>query len=88
MKSMPKPLFLSTFVRAQNESWTQKNACIMYQILFLVEVHLLSPDMFFDALAVHFTSITKYVDPISHKDAMSRPAVNLLKSGKKHLIKK
>ena len=29
--------------------------------------------MFFDAQAVHFTSTTKYVDPISHKDAMSRP---------------
>ena len=29
--------------------------------------------MFFDAQAVHFTSTTKYVDPVSHKDAMSRP---------------
>ncbi len=29
--------------------------------------------MFFAAQAVHFTSSTKYVDPISHKDAMSRP---------------
>jgi hypothetical protein len=73
VRSMPKPLFLSSFVRAQNASWTPRNACIINQILFLDEVHLLSPDMFFDAQAVHFTSTTKYVDPISHKDAMSRP---------------
>jgi pterin-4a-carbinolamine dehydratase len=70
---MPKPLFLSSFVRAQNASWTPRNACIINQILFLDELHLLSPDMFFDAQAVHFTSTTKYVDPVSHKDAMSRP---------------
>jgi hypothetical protein len=73
VKSMSKPLFVSSFIRAQNVSWTQKNADIMNQILFLDEVHLLSSDMFFDAQAVHFTSTAKYVDPISYEDAMSRP---------------
>jgi hypothetical protein len=73
VKSMSKPLFVSSFVRAQNASWTQKNADITNQILFLDEVHLLSSDMFFDTQAVHFTSTAKYVDPISYEDAMSRP---------------
>jgi hypothetical protein len=45
----------------------------MDQILFLDEVHLFSSNMFFDAHAVHFTSTSNYVDPISYEDAMSRP---------------
>ncbi len=45
----------------------------MNQILFLEDIHLLSSDLFFDAQAVHFTSTTKYVDPISNWDTMSRP---------------
>jgi len=66
VKSMAKPLFVSSssFVRAQNSLWTQKNADIMNQILFLDEIHLLSSGSFFNAQAVHFTSTTKYVDPI------------------------
>jgi len=79
VKSMSKPLFVSSFVQAQNASWTQKNACIMNQILFLDEAHLLSSDMFFDAQRVHFTTTAKYVDPISFDDAMSRPDAQLWK---------
>ena len=77
VKSMSKPLFVSTFVRAQNASWTQKTACIMNQILFLDEVYSLSSNLFFDAQAVHFTSTTKYVDPVSYNDAMSRTDASL-----------
>ena len=51
----------------------ERSACVTNQILFLDEVHLLSSEMFFDAQAIHFTSTTKYIDPISHQDAMSRP---------------
>ena len=39
---MAKPLFVSSFIGAQNSLWTQKNADIMNQILFLDEIHLLS----------------------------------------------
>jgi hypothetical protein len=77
VKSMSKPLFVSSFVRAQNASWTQKNALIMNQVLLLDEIHLLSSDMFFDAQTVHFTTTTKYVDPISYDDAMSRTDAQL-----------
>jgi hypothetical protein len=77
VKSMSKPLFVSTFVRAQNSSWTQKNANIMNQILFLEEVHSLTSNQFFDTQAVHFTSTTKYVDPTSYNDAMSRTDASL-----------
>jgi hypothetical protein len=73
VKSMPKPLIVTSFVRAQNASWTQMNGCSINQILFLDEVYLLSPDMFFHAQTVRFTSTAKYIDPISHKDAMFRP---------------
>ena len=35
VKSMSKPLFVYSFVRAQNASWTQKNALIMNQVSLL-----------------------------------------------------
>ena len=49
----------------------------MNQVLFLDEAHLLSSDVFFDAQRVHFTTTTKYVDPVSFEDAMSRPDAQL-----------
>ena len=49
------------------------NACIMDQIFFLDEIHLLSAEMFFDAQAAHFISTTKYVASITYVDAGSRP---------------
>jgi hypothetical protein len=85
VKSRPKPLFISSFVRAQNASWTQTNAYIMNQIFFLEDIHLFSSDLFFDAQAVHFTSTTKYVDPISTWDTMSRPDA---KDWREHSIRK
>ena len=79
VRSMAKPLFISSFVRAQNATWSQKNAEIMNQILFLEEAHSFSSDSFFNAESVHFTASTKYVDPVSYDDAMSRPDAKLWK---------
>ncbi len=45
----------------------------MNQVLLLDETLLLSSDLFYDAQRVHFTTTTKYVNPISFDDAMSRP---------------
>ena len=58
VRSMAKPLFISSFVRAQNATWSQKNAEIMNQILFLEEAHSFSSDSFFNAESVHFTAST------------------------------
>ena len=77
VKSMAKPLFVSSFVRAQNATWSQKNAELMNQILFLEEVNSFASDSFFNAQSVHFTSTAKYVDPTSYADAMSRPDAKL-----------
>ncbi len=49
----------------------------MNQVLLLDEVHLLYSDMVFDAQTVRFTTNTKYVDPISYDDAMSRTDAQL-----------
>jgi hypothetical protein len=76
---MTKPLFVSSFVRAQNATWSQKNAEIMNQILFLEEAHSFSSDSFFNAESVHFTASTKYVDPVGYDDAMCRPDIKLWK---------
>ena len=77
VKSMAKPMFEAAFVRAQNYSWSQKNAKIMNQVLFLQEVDALTCDSFFDAESVHFTDSAKYVDPTSYADAMSRSDAKL-----------
>ena len=71
IRSMAKPVFEASFVRAQNSSWSQKSAEIMNQILFLQEVHAITSDSFFNAESVHFTDAAKYVDPTSYADAMS-----------------
>ena len=77
---MAKPLFISSFVRAQNATWSQKNAEIMNQILFLEEAHSFSSDSFFNAESVDFTASTKHVvNPVSYDDAMSRPDAKLWK---------
>ena len=76
---MNKSVFQSSFVRAQNGQWTQKNADIMNQILYFQEVNAFNSDSFFDAESVHFTETTKYVDPTSYADAMSRPDAKLWK---------
>ena len=77
VKSMNKSVFESSFIRAQNEQWTQKNADIFNQILVLQETNAFNSDSFFDAESVHFTDTTKYVDPTSFADAMSRPDAKL-----------
>ena len=74
---MNKSVFESSFIRAQNEKWTQKNADIFNQILVLQETNAFNSDSFFDAESVHFTDTTKYVDPTSFADAMSRPDAKL-----------
>ena len=73
VKSIVKPVFESSFVRAQNNTWSQKNADIMNQVLFLHEVNVFNSNSFFNAESVNFTNTTKYVDPTSYADAMSRP---------------
>ena len=77
VKSMAKPTFEASFVRAQNAVWSQKNANIMNQILFLQEVNAFSSESFFNAETVHFTETAKYVDPTSYADAMSRSDAKL-----------
>ena len=77
IRSMAKPVFEASFVRAQNASWSQKSAEIMNQILFLQEVHAITSDSFFNAESVHFTDAAKYVDPTSYADAMSRSDAKL-----------
>ena len=67
------PVFEAAFLRAQNDSWSQKKAKIMNQIFFLQEVNAFASDSFFNAESVHFTGTAKYVDPKNHSDAMSRP---------------
>ena len=79
VKSMNKSIFESSFIRAQNGQWTQSNAAIFNQILYLQEVNAFNSDSFFDAESVHFTETTKYVDPTSYSDAMSRPDAKLWK---------
>ena len=79
VKSMNKSIFESSFIRAQNGPWTQKNADIINRILYLQEVNVFNSDSFFDAESVHFTETTKYVDPTSYADAMSRPDAKLWK---------
>ncbi len=49
------------------------------QILYLQEVKAFNSDSFFDAESVHFTEITKYDDPTSYADSMSRPDAKLWK---------
>ena len=71
VRSMSKPTFEAAFIRAQNAIWSQKNADIMNQILFLQEFNAISSDSFFNAETVHFTETAKYVDPTSYADAMS-----------------
>ena len=73
VKSMAKPVFEASFVRAQNGSWSQKKAKIMNQIFFLQEVSVFASESFFNAESVHFTGTAKYVDPFNHSDAVSRP---------------
>ncbi len=51
----------------------------MNQILHLQEVNAFNSDSFFDAESVHFTETTKYVDPTSFANAMSRPDAKLWK---------
>jgi hypothetical protein len=71
VRSMAKPLIISSFVRAQNAMRSQKNAEIVNQILFLEEIHSFSSDSFFNAESVHFTA--------SYDDAMSRPDTKVWK---------
>jgi hypothetical protein len=79
VKSMNKSVFESSFIRAQNGQWTQNNAAIFNQILYLQEVNAFNSDSCFDAESVYFTETTKYVDPKSYSDAMSRPDAKLWK---------
>ena len=74
---MAKPVFKTSFVRAQNGSWSQKTANIMNQLFFLQEVNAFASDCFFNAESVHFTDAAKYLDPTSHADAMSRSDAKL-----------
>jgi hypothetical protein len=74
VKSMNKSVFESSFIRAQNEQWTQKNADIINQIL---QTNAFNSDSFFVAESVHFTGTTKYVDQTSFADAMTRPDAKL-----------
>ena len=78
IRSMVKPVFEASFVRAQNTSWSQKSAEIINQILFLQKVHAIISDSFFNAESVHFTDAEKYVDPTSYADGMSRSYAKLL----------
>ena len=77
VKSMTKPVFEASFVRAQNGTWSHKNAKIMNQLLFLQEANVFTSDSFFNAESVHFTDTAKFVDPISYADAMSRSDAKL-----------
>ena len=77
VKSMIKPVFEASFVRAQNGTWSHKNAKIMNQLLFLQEANVFTSDSFFNAESVHFTDTAKFVDPISYADAMSRSDAKL-----------
>jgi hypothetical protein len=72
IKSMAKPIFESSFVQAQNSNWTQKNAEIMNQVLFLHEMNAMDTDLFFDNESVHFTATAKYVDPTSYANLCGR----------------
>ena len=69
VKSMAKTLFEASFVRAQNASWSQKNAKIINQLYFLQEINTLASDSFFDAECISLTRL-KIVDPTSHVDAL------------------
>ncbi len=44
VKSMNKSMFESSFIRAQNGQWTQNNAVIINQILYLQEVNAFNSD--------------------------------------------
>ena len=77
IKSMAKPVFEASFVRAQSASWSQQNAKIMNQLLFLQEFNAITSDSFFNAESVHFTDTAKYVDPTSYADAQSRSDAKL-----------
>ena len=77
VKSMPKSLFVSSLVQAQNNQWSVASADIMNHILLLEELNPLSSSSFFNAESVHFTDTAKYVDPTNYSDAMSRPDAKL-----------
>jgi hypothetical protein len=46
VKSMNKSIFEATFVRAQNKNWTQNNADVFNQVLFLQEMNAFNSDSF------------------------------------------
>ena len=79
--SMAKAVFEASFVRAQNGSWSQKNANIMNQLFFLQEVNAFASACSFKAdsllSSLTVTDTAKYVNPTSYADAMSRSDAKL-----------
>ena len=73
VKSVNKSRFISTFIRAENNTYTAKGAQFMNRLLQLDELSSFKPSSFFDGESVHYTDSAKFVDPKDYADAMSRP---------------